>query len=156
MTFKISFALCVGLCFSAAISAQPLRSLDDAELSQVDAADGISIAMHLVLNDQTLNGPVTDSRLSYGFDVNGKKTYVVLKNLSGTIDMFALNLSVNKKPDGTDYVAVTLPSYVKYTNLGFESLSVQADPLAPVTESLGRFNLNGNMSMQGELRIWAH
>ena len=156
MTFRIFFAVFAGLCFSGTVSAQSLRPLDDTELSRVNAADGISIAMHLVLNDPAVSGPAADSRISFGFDVDGKKTYIVVKNLSGTIDMFALNLSVKKKPDGTDYVTVGLPTYIKYTNFGFESLSVQADPLAPVTDSLGRFNLNGNMSMQGELRIWAH
>jgi hypothetical protein len=95
-------------------------------------------------------------RLSLGFGGDGPNRYVVIKNVRGVIDMFGVGLSVERKPDGGDYVALTLPGYVKYTNFGFESLSVQNDPQAPVTSSMGSVNINGSMWMQGQLRIWAH
>jgi len=68
--------------------------------------------------------------------------------------MFALTLDVLKKPDGSgDYVALGLPVYMKYTNYGFESLSVQTDPQAPATGNLGSFNINGTLSMQGQVEV---
>jgi hypothetical protein len=146
----------IGLGIGSGALAQPPQALDDAELSDVSGADGISFAMHLALNDPTLVNPVTDSRLSVGFDVDGRTTYVVIKNLHGMIDLATMNLSARKKPDGSDYMALALPGFVKYTNFGYESLSVQTNPLAPVTESLGRFNVNGTLSMQGEFRFWAN
>jgi hypothetical protein len=142
------------LCIAGSVMAQ--QPLDDADLAQVHGADGIGLAMHLSLNDPALTNPVPDSRISMGFNVDGKTTHIVVRNLRGTVDMFGLTLDVDKKPDGTDYLAVGLPAHVKYTDFGFESLSVQTDPTAPVTESLGRFSVNGTVNMQGQLRMWAH
>ncbi|KQW88609.1 hypothetical protein ASC94_24720 [Massilia sp. Root418] len=144
------------LCCGLAQAAPPLRALDDQELGQVSARDGIAFAAHIVINDPALVGAVADSRLSLGFGGDGPNRYVVIKNVRGVIDMFGVGLSVERKPDGGDYVALTLPGYVKYTNFGFESLSVQNDPQAPVTSSMGSVNINGSMWMQGQLRIWAH
>lgn len=146
---KFLLAAVAGLCLSAVALAQPpLRALDDAELAQVSAADGISFAMHLV---------VSDSSLSWGMrDAGGQSSYIVFKNLGGTVDMFATTLDVLKKPDGSSYVEVGLPVYLKYTNYGFESLSVQNDPLAPTTGNLGGINTNGTLSLQGQVRFWAH
>jgi hypothetical protein len=140
----------------AAAHAQPGRPLDDAQLEQISGRDGIGFAMHLALNDPAISDVERDSRLSLGFRVDGRDTYLVIRNLAGTIDLFSLNLSVRKKPDGGDYLALDLPGHLKFTNFGFDSLSVQTDPLAPVSGDLGRFNLNGTLSMQGQLRLWAH
>ena len=139
----------VGLCLHGAALAQQLRALDDAELAQVRGGDGVSIAMHFVPNIGSLTWGMKDAA--------GQTSYVVIKYLGGAIDMFALTLDVLKKPDGSgDYVALGLPTYMKYTNYGFESLSVQADPQAPITGNLGSFNVNGTLSMQGQVRFWAH
>jgi hypothetical protein len=62
----------------------------------------------------------------------------------------------NRSDGGGDYIAIGLPGYVRYTNFGFESLSVQTDPNAPVTGNLGSFNINGNISLQGQVRLWSH
>ena len=35
-------------------------------------------------------------------------------------------------------------------------MSVQNDPNAAVTGNLGSVNINGNLQMQGEFRMWAH
>jgi hypothetical protein len=142
------------LCIAGNAMAQ--QPLDDAELSDVSGADGITFALSLNLNDPTLTNAVTDSRISMGFNVDGKNTYIVVRNLRGKIDMFGVSLDVEKKPDGSDYVAVGLPAHLKYTDFGFESLSVQTDPAGPVTESLGRLSVNGTVNMQGQLRMWAH
>lgn len=147
----------LGLCCGATLAAGPLRPLDDSELAEVRGGDGISFAAHIVLNDPTLVGAVSDSRLSLGFqDGAGQNSYIVIKNLRGAVDMFAVSLGVRKKPDGGDYIALGLPGYVRYSNLGFESLSVQSDPLAPVSGNLGSLNLNGTLSLQGQFRVWAH
>lgn len=151
---KLLVAL-LALCIAVA-TAYAAAPLNDTQLEQISGGDGISFAMHLALNDPTLSAPSIDSRLSLGFNVNGQNNYLVIKNLHGTVDMFALGLDMQKKPDGTDYLALTLPSYVRYGNFGFDSLSAQVDPSAPVTGSLGSFNLNGTLSMQGQFRMWAH
>lgn len=132
------------------------QPLNDADLAEVHGADGVGFAMRLSLNDPALTNPVQDSRISMGFNVDGKTTHIVIRNLRGGIDMFGLTLDVEKKPDGTDYLAIGLPAHVKYTDFGFESLSVQTDPAGPVSESLGRVSVNGTVNMQGQLRMWAH
>ena len=137
-------------------AAPPLQPLDDGELSAVVGGDGLNFAAHIVLNDPTLVGAVTDSRLSIGFNGNGQSSYIVLKNVRGTVDMFSVSLSTVQMPDGGEAVAIGLPGYVKYTNFGFESLSVQTDPLAPVTGSMGSLNINGTLAIQGQVRMWAH
>ncbi len=149
-----TFTLALGLTLGGHVHAS--TPLDDNELSKVAAADGISFAMHLALNQPVAGQPAGDSRLTVGQVVDGKNTYMVIKNVSGVIDMFALTVDTKTAPDGTAYVAIGLPGYVKFTNVGFESLSVQSDPRAPVTESLGRYTLNGSTAMQGQLRLWAH
>lgn len=148
-------ATLLGWSIAASAIAQTVP-LDDAELAGVSGGDGISIAVHLSINDPTLPNPVTDSRISMGFNVDGRDTYIVVRNPRGKIDMFGITLDVEKKPDGGDYLAVGLPGHVKYTDWGFESFSAQTDPTAPVTESLGRFNMNGTLNMQGQVRMWAH
>jgi hypothetical protein len=145
-----------GLLLRTHLAANPLQALDDNDLAEVSGRDGVGFAAHIALNDPTLNGAVTDSRITAGFHVDGNTTYIVIKNPRGTIDISPMNLSARKKPDGSDYLALTLPETVRYGNFGFESLSVQSDPTAPVTESLGRVNINGTLNFQGQLRFWAH
>lgn len=145
------------LCVPALLRAAPSRPMDDSELSGVNARDGISFAAHISINDPTLVGAVTDSRLSLGFHDGAEPRYIVLRNVRGTVDMFAIGLNVQARPDGNgDYIAITLPSQVRYTNFGFESMSVQNDPNAAVTGNLGSVNINGNLQMQGQFRMWAH
>ena len=81
--------LCPALLYAA-----PPRMLDDAELARVDARDGIGFAAHIVVNDPNLAGAVSDSRLSLGFHDGGTSRYIVLRNVRGTIDMFALGIDV--------------------------------------------------------------
>lgn len=148
--------LLAGLCICTGSYAQAPQPLDDAELGQVSGGDGVGIAVHLAINDPAVPG-MTENRLTWGFtDENGQSTYLVFQNLHGTIDIVGLGLDIEKKPDGSDYVAVTLPSHVRFTNFGLDSLSAQTDPAGPVTGSIGGFNVNGTLSMQGQLRVWAH
>ena len=145
------------LCVPALLQAAPSKPLNDDELSGVSARDGISFAAHISINDPALVGAVADSRLSFGFHDGAEQRYIVLRNVRGTVDMFAIGLGVKARPDGNgDYIAITLPSQVRYTNFGFESMSVQTDPAAAVTGNLGSVNVNGSLQMQGEFRIWAH
>lgn len=151
-------ALFLWMMLAAGVSqAGPLQALDDSELSKVSGQDGISFAAHISLNDPTLVGAVSDSRLSLGFKGDGQNRYIVFKNVRGTVDMFAVSLGVQTRTDGGgDYIAIGLPGYVRYTNFGFESLSVQSDPNAPVTGNLGSLNINGTVSLQGQVRLWSH
>ena len=142
---------------AGAAQAGGLKALDDKALSQVTGQDGISFAAHVSLNDPTLVGAVADSRLSLGFTGDVSTSYVVFKNVRGTVDMFAVSLGVQTRSDGGgDYIAIGLPGYVHYTNLGFESLSVQSDPNAAVSGNLGSLNINGTVSLQGQVRLWSH
>lgn len=148
-------ACCLCCASSAPALAEPTR-LDDAALAQVRGGDGVSFALNLELNKVIAGAAPDDSRLWISQEVDGRTTYTVLKNVRGRIQMFALNISAQRAPDGTSYIAFALPTYVRFTDVGFESLSVQADPHAAVTDSLGKFTLNGALSMQGQLRMWAH
>lgn len=144
------------LCaFAQCALAGPVR-LDEKELSSVSGRDGVSFAVRLELNTPNADGTTGDSRLWIGQQVDGRTTYTVVKNLSGVVQMVSLNISTHSAPDGMSYVAFSLPGSTRFTDVGFESLSVQADPRAAVTESLGRFTLNGEVTMQGQLRLWAH
>jgi hypothetical protein len=130
--------------------------LDDAALAAVRGADGVSFAVRLQLNRTDTSVAPGDSRLWIGQQVDGRTTYTVLKNVSGLVQMYGLNIAPQRAADGTNYIALTLPPETHFTEVGFESLSVQADPLAPVTNSLGRLTLNGDLQMQGQLRLWSH
>ena len=142
------------LCMCRCVLAGPQPLADD-ELSQVRGADGISFAVRLQLN-RPADGSTGDSRLMIGQTVDGRTTYTVFRNIGGLIQMVGLNISAHTAADGTNYLALTLPAYTRFTDAGFESLSVQADPRAPVTQSLGQVTLNGELQMQGQLRLWSH
>jgi hypothetical protein len=142
------------LLTGAAATAGP-QPLPDSELAQVRGADGISFAVDLNLNRQPDN-QTGDSRLMIGQKVDGRTTYIVVRNIGGVIQMVGLNLSAQTAPDGTSYVALTLPGYTRFTDTGFDSISVQADPQGAVSGNLGKVSLNGEMMLQGQLRLWSH
>jgi hypothetical protein len=142
----------LSLCGAAGAGPQ---ALPDSELARVSGADGISFAVNLNLNRQP-DAATTDSRLTIGQKVDGRTTYIVVRNIGGVIQMVGLNISPQTAADGTNYVALTLPGYARFTDTGFDSLSVQADPHGPVSGNLGRVSLNGEMTMQGQLRLWSH
>lgn len=144
-------------CIATQAPAQPLRALADTDLAQVTGQDGVSFAAHIVINDPTLVGAVSDSRLSLGFaGADGHNRYLVLRNVRGVIDMATVSIDVHARPDGGEYLALTLPGTVKFERFGFESMSVQNDPLAPVTASMGSLSIDGTINMTGQLRLWAH
>jgi hypothetical protein len=149
-------AIVLLFCAGAGAATAGPRPISDAELAKVSGADGVSFAMRLELNREGDHMAPGDSRLWIGQQVDGRTTYTVLRNVSGVVQMVGLNIAAHTAPDGTNYVAFTMPSLTRFTDAGFESLSVQADPHAPVTQSLGRFTLNGELQMQGQLRLWAH
>lgn len=144
-------------CCAVRAAAGPLRALADEEMAKVAGQDGVSFAAHIVINDPTLVGAVSDSRLSLGFaGADGNRRYLVLRNVRGTIDMSTIAIDVHTRADGPDYLALTLPNTVKFERFGFESMSVQNDPLAPVTASMGSLDITGSVHMTGQLRLWAH
>jgi hypothetical protein len=144
------------LCVGTSTALAGPTPLDDRELAAVRGADGVSFAVRLELNREGDHVAPGDSRLVIGQQVDGRTTYTVFKNITGVVQMVGLNIAARTAPDGSSYLALTLPATTRFTDVGFESLSVQADPRAPVTESLGRFTLNGELQMQGQLRLWAH
>jgi hypothetical protein len=154
MNTRALFFACTLLLAARAAAAGP-QPLPDTELAQVRGADGISFAVDLNLNRQPDNN-TGDSRLMIGQKVDGRTTYIVVRNIGGVIQMVGLNISPQTAADGTNYVALTLPGYTRFTDTGFDSISVQADPHGPVSGSLGRISLNGEMVMQGQLRLWSH
>lgn len=157
MRTLLAASLAAFLLVAGSAVAEPLRALPDAELAAVAGQDGVSFAAHIVINDPTLVGAVSDSRLSLGFaGADGARRYLVLRNVRGTIDMSTIAIDVHTRPDGGDYIALSLPNTVKYERFGFESMSVQNDPLAPVTASMGSLDISGTVNMTGQLRLWAH
>jgi hypothetical protein len=146
-----AFVLLVPL---AALGAGP-KPLPDSELAAVRGADGISFAVDLNLNRQPDN-TTGDSRLIIGQKVDERTTYIVLRNPGGRIQMLGLNISPQTAADGTNYVSLTTAFYTRFTDTGFDSISVQADPHGAVSGNLGRISLNGEMTMQGQLRLWSH
>lgn len=146
-------------CAAALAGPKPLA---DSELAAVRGADGINLAVDLQLNQAPANTgnnsdlTIEKSRLVIGQTVDGRTTYLVFNNVSGRIQMLSLGISANTAADGTGYVAFDLPSSVRFTNFGADSIGVQSDAATPATSSLGRVTLNGDWSMQGQLRLWAH
>lgn len=143
----------LGLLLCGAVSAAPMHALDDEELSGVTGG-AVGIAFHLEINNAATR--VADSRIYWGFtDANNLDTFLVVNNLSGVIDAFAITIDLKTRPEGgSDYVEIGLPAVLRFTNFGFESLSVQANPHAPITGNLGRFEIDGQLSFTGQLRIW--
>lgn len=157
-------ALIVGciLLYSCVAALAGPKPLADSELAAVRGADGISLAIDLQLN-QPSNNTNTSSDLTIdkgtliiGQAVAGRTTYLVFDNVSGRIQMMSLGISANTADDGTSYVALGLPSQVRFTNFGVDSISARSDAATPVTDNLGRVILNGDLSMQGQLRLWSH
>ena len=155
---NVFFALAALIAAIACTSAHAAPvALDDDELSKVSGQDGVSLGVHLELNSALLNGTPTDSRLAAGFTVDGTRTYAVVQNLAGVMDLIAVTLNVRNRPDGSDYVDIGLPGFVGFKQFGFRALSTQTDPSAPIpaSASYGQILLNGTGSMTGHIYLWA-
>lgn len=157
---KTLLGFLAGICISASALAQGPRPLDDAELATVSGRDGISIMVDLRLNQAALTDPAQASYLSLGFKgVDSKTNYLVFKNPHGALFIGGITIDMGKRTDGgSDYVAVGLPGHLMFGNVGFDSLNAQDNPLTvvPFNETLGGLNINGKMSMTGQLRLWTH
>lgn len=150
-----SFILGLALA-GLASSGAALEALNDEALASVSGRDGVSFAVSLRLNDLGNPNPVTDSRLVTGYNVGGEQHYLVIRNLRGSIDMFSVQINIEQRTDGGgDYVAIKLPAYLRFGHFGFESLSAESLPYGPITGNLGRFELDGLMSLRGQVRLWA-
>ncbi len=147
----VAVALCGG---AAALHAEP-QALDEAELASVSGRDGIGFAVHLEINSAAIYGLDINSRLTAGFNVDGLTTYLVALNPGGIVDLFAMSLNLRTRPDGGDYVDLSLPTFIGVKDFGVRALSAQTDPRAPITNSYGQFLLNGHAAMQGHLYLWA-
>jgi len=156
----VFFSLAAALLALAACTlaqAAPV-ALNDDEMSKVSGQDGVSLGVHLELNSALLNGAATDSRITAGFNVDGTKTYAVIQNLAGVMDLIAVTLAIRQRPDGGgDYVDIGLPGFVGFKQFGFRALAAQTDPTAPITpaQSYGQILLNGTGSMTGHIYLWA-
>ena len=140
--------------WSGALHAEP-QALAESELAEVTGRDGIGFAVHLEINSAAIYGLDIDSRLTAGFTVDGLKTYLVALNPGGIVDLFAMSLNLRTRPDGGDYVDLSLPTFIGVKDFGVRALSAQTDPRAPITNSYGQFLLNGHAAMQGHLYLWA-
>ncbi|RQP25137.1 hypothetical protein [Piscinibacter terrae] len=150
-------AACIGCSAMHDADAAPV-ALNDEEMSKVSGQDGVSLGVHLELNSALLAGAPTDSRITAGFNVDGTKTYAVIQNLAGVMDLIAVTLSIRQRPDGGgDYVDIGLPGFVGFKQFGFRALAAQTDPAAPIpaSASYGQILLNGTGSMTGHIYLWA-
>jgi hypothetical protein len=156
MKTPILIVLSLLACAGALAGPQPLP---DSELAQVRGADGINFAVDLHLNQspgQGEGGVPIRSNIAIGQTVEGRTTYLIMQNVTGRIQMASLGIGAETAQDGTNYVALSLPGFVRFTGVGVDAIGVQADPQAPVANSLGKVTLNGDLSMQGQLRMWSH
>ncbi len=147
----------ITLTAATQVHAAPV-ALNDDEMSKVSGQDGVSLGVHLELNSALLNGTPTDSRITAGFNVDGTKTYAVIQNLAGVMDLIAVTLAIRQRPDGGgDYVDIGLPGFVGFKQFGFRALAAQTDPTAPIapSASYGQILLNGTGSMTGHIYLWA-
>ena len=145
------------LCIGANAAAAPVALTDD-ELAGVAGRDGVGLAVHLELNSALLTGAATDSRLTAGFVVDNTKTYAVVQNLAGVMDLVAVTLNVRSRADGSgDCIDIGLPAFVGFKQFGFRALAAQTDPTAPIpaSASYGQLLLNGTASMTGHVFLWA-
>lgn len=135
------------LLLCSAVNAAPMQALDDEELAAVTGG-AIGLATHVDLNID---------RIAWGFNgANDVKTYLIIDKLDGIIDILALAIDLKTRADGSDYFAISLPNHVRFTKFGIGSIGAQSDALAPVTGSLGRFEIDGQLSFTGQIRIWPH
>lgn len=148
------------LCIAGMLSLAALPAfadkvpLSDEQLGDV-AGKGVAILVHLELNSGLLTGQNIDSRLSAGFDVDGKTTYAIAQNFGGLLDLFAITLDPSTKPDGSGYLAIGMPFFIGAKEFGVRAIGVQTDLNAPITASLGSILLNGTANMTGSLNLWA-
>jgi len=155
MTRSRFFGWVVLAMLAAPLSSLALEPLSEEGLAAVAGRDGVSFAVALRLNSPDNPGAVVDSRLSTGYNVGGQQQYLVIKNLRGSIDMFAMRIDVMPRSDGGgDYVAITLPGHLRFGHFGYESISAEADPRGPITGNLGRFEIDGLINMRGQFRFW--
>lgn len=127
--------------------------LSDDELGKV-AGKGVAILVHLELNAGLLTGQPIDSRFSAGFTVQGLTTYAIAQNFGGLLDLFAITFDPATRADGSDYLAIGMPTYIAAKEFGIRAIGVQTDAAAPITSSLGSVLLNGTGSMTGQLNVW--
>lgn len=134
------------------LSAQAANALSDEELGGVTGRGGIVLNAHLELNTRA----ASENRISLGFQVAGSTSYLLLHNLSGTLDLLGLTLQAVAGPaEVGDVIQLTLPSFLGFKDFGIKAIGVQNDPLAPIAASLGQIQLNGSVQMQGQVLLWA-
>lgn len=151
--------LLAALPFLAVFPAHALTELDDEALSQNAARDGLSIIVHLDLNSSsngtTNTSSTVNSSLTWGVTVNGQTNYAVMLNPHGIIDLYAITIDTVTRPDGGgDVIVIGLPNYVSFQQFGFDALGIQSNPQAPISGDLGHVILDGQLSLQGQLRVW--
>ncbi len=150
----LRLAIACGLALAASCAFADKKPLDDEQLRSV-SAKGISIAVNLQLNTNSIAGTATPSNIAAGFAVAGTTTYAIVQNFGGGLQMFAITLDPSAKPDGSGYLSIGLPAYLAAQDFGIHALGVQTDLNAPLTGSLGSLTLNGTAAMTGQLNVWA-
>lgn len=134
------------------LGAQAANALSDEELGGVTGRGGIVLNAHLELNTRA----ASENRISLGFQVGGSTSYLLLHNLSGTLDLLGLTVQAVAGPaEVGDVIQLTLPSFLGFKDFGIKAIGVQSDPLAPIAASLGQIQLNGSVQMQGQVLLWA-
>jgi hypothetical protein len=150
---SLSLSLLLMLSGGAALAGPSLKAaLSDEELGGISGQAGIVLNAHLELN----TGPISENRISLGFKVGATTTYLLLNNLSGTLDLLGLTVRAVAGPaEVGDVIEVTLPSFLGFKDFGVKAMGVQTDPLAPLANSLGQIQLNGSLQMQGQVLLWS-
>ncbi len=155
MSICIPLSVSLGLMLSSgtALAGPSLKApLSDEELGGISGQAGIVLNAHLELS----TGLGAENRISLGFKVGANTSYLLLDKLSGTLDLLGLSLRAVAGPaEVGDVIELTLPSFLGFKDFGVKAIGVQADPLAPLSNSLGQIQLNGSLQMQGQVLLWS-
>ncbi|WP_374426430.1 hypothetical protein [Ideonella dechloratans] len=132
------------------------QALDDDALSEVRGA-GLGVGVHLELNSSLLTGATPMPNLAAAFGDATQPNYLVMYGVGGIMDLYAVTLNAVTAADGTNQLALGLPSFVGFDDFGVRAISVQSDPTAPLSmaSSLGGITLNGSGAMTGRVLLWA-
>jgi len=129
--------------------AQP-KAMDNSELADVVAGDGLSIVLNLQFHAD---------RVSRGFEVGGVTTFATLQDVGGGMLLHGVTIDARAMPGapGESYIDVGMPSFVAFDRFGFNASGVTTDPQGIIqpTQNFGGVQLHGTAAMTGHFLIWA-
>lgn len=156
---NICVALVISLGFVGTTHAA-VEEVADEDLSEVSAAEGVTIIFNLQWNPNRTEVDLASS-FSLTFTQGGVNTHWVMHGFGGAMDMWGLKIDARKGPaDVGDYVEVTMPAYIGFKDFGVQAMSAQTqaekltDGFSAPKTSYGQWYWNGSATMTGSMYIW--